>query len=807
MTKDHSSLLRYGVAALAVVVSTLVREPLIPLMGLRVAPFTLFYPAIMLAGWYGGLGPGLFATALSALSAIYFFILPEFSLAISDAGVAFGLALFLFSGTFISVINEAWHREKRKVEASNLALAESRETEARQRELLQVTLSSIGDAVIATDAEGVITFMNPVASSLTGWEVSAARGKPLAEVFKIINEYSREEVESPVGKVLWEGSVVGLANHTILIAKDGSEIPIDDSGAPIKVGGGSTVGVVLVFRDITEQKKAEQTAFLLASIVGSSNDAIIGKSMDGTIVTWNEGAQRLYGYSPEEAVGLPVSVLMPPERADDFPEIMERLKKGEKIDHYETVRLSKDGRLINVSVTISPIKDSGGKIIGASTVARDITERKLIEEERESLLARETSARLEAEQARQLSVELLRREQVTRSEAEAANRAKDEFVATLSHELRTPLNAILGWAAMLRGGKLDEESSRRAIEIIERNARAQAQLIDDILDISRIITGKLRLDVAPVELATVIHGAVDVVRPAAEAKEIRLQVLLDPRAGPVSGDSDRLQQIVWNLLSNAVKFTPRGGRVQVRLERVNSHVEIIVSDTGQGIKQEFLPYVFDRFRQADSTLSRMHGGLGLGLAIVRHLVELHGGTVEVISGGEGQGATFTVKLPLIIIHDRGRYKPAAAESADPSTPPGPRIDYAPALDGIRLLIVEDEPDARELLIALLTQSGAQTRAVATAAEALDALRQWRPDLLLSNIEMPGEDGYSLIHTVRSLGPELGGQVPAVALTAHARVEDRVRALSAGFQSHITKPVNPAELVAVIRSLARRSRTA
>jgi CheY-like chemotaxis protein len=283
--------------------------------------------------------------------------------------------------------------------------------------------------------------------------------------------------------------------------------------------------------------------------------------------------------------------------------------------------------------------------------------------------------------------------------------------------------------------------------------------------------------------------------------------MLDPKAGPVSGDSGRLQQIVWNLLSNAVKFTPRGGRVQARLERVDSHVEIIVSDTGQGIQQEFLPYVFDRFRQADGSLSRMHGGLGLGLAIVRHLVELHGGTVEVFSGGEGQGATFTVKLPLIIVYDVRRFERPARESNESFALPGAPVEYFEPLNGIRLLIVEDEPDAREMLVEILNQCGAHTRAVASAAEALESLRQWNPDLLLSDIEMPGEDGYSLIRKVRLLDVEQGGQVPAVALTAHARLEDRVRALSAGFQSHIAKPVNADELVAVIRSLARRSRNA
>jgi PAS domain S-box-containing protein len=392
-------------------------------------------------------------------------------------------------------------------------------------------------------------------------------------------------------------------------------------------------------------------------------------------------------------------------------------------------------------------------------------------------------------------------------EAQEVNRLKDEFLATLSHELRTPLTAVLGWTRLLGTGQLDETTEKRALETIERNAQSQVQLIDDILDVSRIIRGKLRLDVRPVELAPVIEAAVDSVRPAAEAKGIRLQVVLDPRAGPVSGDPDRLQQIVWNLLSNAIKFTPRDGRAQVLLTRAGSHLELDVSDTGQGIERKFLPYVFDRFRQADPSTTRKHGGLGLGLAIVRHLVELHGGTVTVESEGAGQGTTFKVSLPLMIVHqpefasNAGEHTPAAEH---PTAGGRVALECASELQGLRVLVVEDEPDSREMLVIVLTRCRAEVRAVSNASDALAQLESWLPDVLISDIEMPGEDGYTLIRKVRSLPPERGGKIPAAALTAYARAEDRMRALLAGFQLHVPKPVEPAELAAVVASLAGRT---
>jgi signal transduction histidine kinase/ActR/RegA family two-component response regulator len=398
-------------------------------------------------------------------------------------------------------------------------------------------------------------------------------------------------------------------------------------------------------------------------------------------------------------------------------------------------------------------------------------------------------------------------------EAREVNRLKDEFLATLSHELRTPLTAVLGWTRLLGTGQLDAATSRRAMETIERNAQAQVQLIDDILDVSRIIRGKLRLNVRPVEVAPVVGAAIDAVRPAAEAKGIRLQVILDPQAGPVAGDPDRLQQVVWNLVSNAIKFTPKEGRVQVVLARHDSQLEITVSDTGQGIAPDFLPYVFDRFRQADPTPTRAHGGLGLGLAIVRHLVELHGGSVRAESPGAGRGSTFRVTLPLMAVQSNGRAQAAEPERAETEAraasaaeagPNGFGLDCPPELAGLRVLVVEDDADSRELLLAVLRQCEADVRAVASAAEALETFDAWRPDVIVSDIEMPGEDGYAFIREVRRRPPESGGRTPAAALTAYTRAEDRMRALVAGFQIHVPKPVEPAELATVVASLAGRA---
>jgi PAS domain S-box-containing protein len=519
---------------------------------------------------------------------------------------------------------------------------------------------------------------------------------------------------------------------------------------------------------------------MLAAIVESSDDAIISKDLNGTIMSWNRGAERVFGYTAEEAVGRPITMLLPPDRFQEEATILGTLVRGERIDHFETERMTKDGRRIDISLSVSPVKDRSGRVIGGAKIARDISLRRQLEREREQVLAQERHVR---------------------TLAEAANRAKDAFLAMVSHELRSPLSPILSWVRMLRMKALDEAKSARALETIERSARAQAKLIDDLLDISRIVAGKLRLEVRSVDLASVIEEALEVVRPAAEAKQIRLQTVLDTETGTIPGDPARLQQVIWNLLSNAVKFTPKGGRVQITLERVNSHVEIAISDTGRGVPAEFLSYLFERFQQAETGTARSHGGLGLGLAIVRHIVELHGGTVFAESAGEGQGATFTIKLPRMI------FMRTAGEDArrHPTVGPVPEPGDFPSLHDLRVLVVDDEPESNEVVSTILGVSGAEVRVAASAAEGLEHLKQWTPHVIVSDIGMPHGDGYMFLAKLHALPGEMA-DLPAVALTAYATTDDRVRIFSAGFKAHVVKPIDPVELVVVVANVARHRKS-
>jgi PAS domain S-box-containing protein len=494
----------------------------------------------------------------------------------------------------------------------------------------EVILSSIGDAVIATDIDGNVSFLNAVAQALTGWTLDDARGQPLPKVFRIVNEDTREEVENPALRAIREGIVFGLANHTLLIAKDGTEIPIDDSGSPIRDYDGSLLGAVLVFRDISDRRRAEKVRGQLAAIVDSSEDAIISKSLDGIIDSWNSGAEQLFEYSADEVIGKPITIIIPPDHIDEEEMILKRLRKGERIEHFETVRVSKSGRALDIDLTVSPVRNRKGEIVGASKIARDISARKQADLDRARLLDRE-------QEARRL--------------AEAASLAKDEFVAQISHEIRTPLNSILGWATMLRSGQLEGAQTARALEAIERNAKVQIQLIEDLMDISRIIKGQMQLRIRPVEIQEIVQAALDSIRPAAAAKLINLQTQVNATSRFISGDPDRLQQVLWNLLSNAVKFTPAGGHIDVTVNDPGRQLQIIISDSGVGISAEFLPQVFDRFTRARAGSPEQNSGLGLGLAIVRQLVELHGGTITAASPGEGQGATFTITLPVMADFD------------------------------------------------------------------------------------------------------------------------------------------------------------
>lgn len=512
---------------------------------------------------------------------------------------------------------------------------------------------------------------------------------------------------------------------------------------------------------------------LLAALINSSDDAIVSKDLNGVVMSWNKGAERIFGFTAAEMVGQPITRIIPAERQSEETEILSRLRRGERIDHFETVRQRKDGTPVEVALTISPVRNAEGQIVGASKIARDVTEQHRAAEE---------LRRVAAEEARQ-------------------SRIKDEFLATLSHELRTPLQSIVGWIQILREPDVTKEDLEQGLEVIDRNAKGQTRIIEDLLDMSRILTGKVRLDVQQVMLGSVIEAAVETVKPAAHAKEIRLHAMIDPLAKPVTGDPSRLQQVFWNMLSNAIKFTPRGGRVQVLLERVNSHLEVTVTDTGAGIAPEFLPYVFERFRQADASTTRKHAGLGLGLAIVKHLVELHGGTVRAKSSGLGEGASFTATFPLAVLHPETENVTKHSRRERPSTPlPTSR------LDGVSVLVVDDEEDARVMLAKVLQKAGANVRTASSAAEALAAFQSSVPTVLVSDIGMPEEDGFALIKAVRALPPSNGGQVPAIALTAYTRMEDRVQVFSSGFQMHLAKPAESKELLAVVESLARQNQS-
>jgi len=755
---------------------------------------------------------------------------------------------------------------------------------------------------------------------------------------------------------------------------------VDDTGeagrgSPEKAPGSrlsSSIGT-------TDLGELERERAHLASIVDSSEDGIVGKTLDGIVISWNKGAERLFGFTAQEMIGQSITRIIPPEFHHEETEILARIRRGERIDRYQALRLHKDGHRLNISLTISPVRDSSGEIVGAAKIAHDITStkqaQKALEEEARALetlnrlghtvaaeldldevvqsvtdaatelsgaafgaffynvldqnqesywlytlsgapreafsqfpmpratevfattfngtgivrsgnikldprygknspytgmppghlpvcsylavpvvsrtgdvigglffghpredvfterserlvagiaaqaavaidktrlfqnLQRELDARRAAEDAlrrseaqlKQVVMEreqLLQSERYARSEAERLSHMKDEFLATLSHELRTPLNAIQGWATLLRQREVTADDRARGLEAIERNVRTQAQIVSDLLDMSRIISGKIHLEVQLISLHEVINNAIEAVRASADARKLRIHALLDSSVGLVRGDPSRLQQILWNLLTNAVKFTPAGGRIQVVLERVNSHVEIMIQDTGIGIRPDFLPFVFERFRQADAATTRRHGGLGIGLSIVKTLVELHGGTVRVKSGGTNQGTTFVIALPVSQVTteevERSQRLPVLADPLE-------AIEL-PVLNGASVLIVDDEPDGRQLMVRILEGRNARVTAVAGGVEALELLKREHFDILVSDIGMPGLDGYELMRRARALDSSRSGPIPAIAVTAYARAEDRQRSLLAGYQMHLAKPIEARELVAGIASL-------
>lgn len=724
-----------------------------------------------------------------------------------------------FIGTFVRQTAQALARAQRLgAERAAAALAE------RLRVWLATTMRSIGDAVIATDAAGSITLMNGVAESITGYTEAESRGKPLTDVFRIVNERTRATVPNPVEKVLETGGIVGLANHTVLVRRDGREIPIDDSGAPIRAdNGGPVEGVVLVFRDVTERKREEtRRAFLAeaASVLSQSLDyeITVGRIAElavprladwcavDLVVEGETRPKRLavahvdpakvalakeldakYPPRPDATNGVPH--VLKTGRAELYREIDDALLVASCEDE-EHLRLARALRLRSAMIVPLVAK---GHVLGAMSFvfadsARRYDEADLAVAEE---LARACASAIE-------NAILYTSEQRARRSADVANRAKDEFLAVVSHELRTPLNAIMGWAKLLTRPDFDDRRRLGALETIERNSVAMAQLIEDLLDMSRVISGKMRLEVEPVEPAHVVESALDTVRPAAAAKGIELTARFDPDVPPITADATRLQQIVWNLLSNAIKYTSKGGHAHLELKKAGSTIEIVVTDSGKGISPKFLPFVFEAFRQEDASASRTRGGLGLGLAITKQLVELHGGHVGVESAGEGQGSTFTVSLPIAAVAMTQSVPGRAGRQIRTDA----TFERPPQLHGLRVLVVDDEEDARRLVGTILQDCGCKVTLASGVEEALRRLSETAPDILLSDIGMPEEDGYDLIEKVRALPRERGGAIPAAALTAYARPEDRRRLLNAGYSIHLAKPVEPAELVAVVTTLSR-----
>jgi PAS domain S-box-containing protein len=669
-------------------------------------------------------------------------------------------------------------------------LSERRRAEQELRaaeERLRLLVEAVSDyAIYMLDPAGHVTTWNTGAERLKGYTAHEIIGQHFSVFFTPAARAARKP-ERELEVALAEGH---FADEGPRVRKDGSEFWASVVLTPIRSDGGQLLGFAKVTRDLSERRTVEESLRLseerLRLLVGAVEDyAIYMLDPTGHISTWNTGAQRLKGYSAAEILGQHFSLFFTAEaRADGKPE--RELESARSFGRFEEegVRVRKDGSEFWANVVITPVRDERGEVRGFAKVTRDLSERRMADEAARRLLV-EQAARSAAE------VSEARLRQVAR-EAERANRIKDEFLATVSHELRTPLNAILGWATLLRE-RTRGTPSERGIEVIHRNAQAQAKIIDDILDVSRIVTGKLHLDMRATDLCSLVQDALDVVRPAATAKHLRLDFERPVDAGQLVGDPVRLQQVAWNLLSNAVKFTPAGGTVRAQVWREGSSLVLAVTDDGRGIEPEFLPRLFDRFTQEDGSTTRSFGGLGLGLSIVRHIIDLHGGHVAASSEGPGHGATFTVTLPI--------------RATLPADPPAqePRDAELPAqaqnqLTGVRVLIVDDEQDARELLGEILERAGCTVAAVGSAREALERLPQMRPHVLVSDIGMPEEDGYSLMRKVRELDRARGGAIPAIALTAYTSPADRTAAFQAGFSTHLAKPVRTADLLAALHTL-------
>jgi PAS domain S-box-containing protein len=757
--------LEYVRAAAAVALATLVRLPFEGLLQGR-APYGLYYPMVMLVALSSGIGATVFAAALSLVAALYFFIPPAFSFELGEPGSLASTAIYA-----VTTIALVWLSRR------STAIRTSTEQSMLSARRLAAIVESSDDAIIGKDLDGVVQSWNAGAQRMYGYAAAEIIGRPIT----LLIPPDRQDEEQRILATLRRGEPVDHL-ETVRVAKDGTQIEVSVTSSPIHDTTGKVIGASKIARDITERRRAEralaQQREWCQVTLASIGDAVITTDCNGKVTFMNPVAERLTGWDAADAEGRGLGevfrIIDESTREPIENPCHKVLSSGTAIGLAEhTVLIARDGSERPIDENAAPIRTGDGPVAGVVLVFHDVSDRRKGEREREELLESERTAR---------------------GDAERANRLKDDFVATLSHELRTPLSAILGWTQMLRHEASDPGTLSRATEVIERNTRLLAQLISDLLDVSSIASGKMRINLQSVQLAALIEHAIETVKPVGDAKQVAIDLIGDAMVEPIDCDPARVQQIVWNLLSNAVKFSPKGSRVLVALAHDERVARITVSDRGSGISADFLPHLFDRFRQADASTTRRHGGLGLGLTIVKQLVEMHRGTVTARSDGEGKGATFVVTLPL----DAGREELAPAERASEMPV---QHDERARLRGLKVIVVEDEADARELVERLLSEAGCLVVAVESASAALAALGRERPDLLVSDIGLPDEDGYSLIQRIRGLETGQAGALPAIALTAFARGVDRTRALRAGFQAHLAKPVDPVELLAVVGSFA------
>jgi PAS domain S-box-containing protein len=807
--QSRSAPARYSVAVAAVVLASGVRLALEPALGAGV-PFIVFFPAVLFAAWFGGAGPGMLAVAGSAALSIYLFLPPAFQLELNSPGELFSLLVFVLGSTAMVLVTQRLHREQARAENS---LEELQNQRGRFESLVTSIPGVVWEAWGRPDrSEQRIDYVSPYVHTMLGYTVEEWLATPNFWL-TIVHPDDRRKAADTAAATFARGGT-GL-NEFRWITADGRALWVQAHASVIRDGAGKPVGMRGVTLDVTARREAEERLRLVSEVSGGFGEVglhvrdlaariarrtaeVLGDSC--TIRALREGKLVLLGSFHRDPEGQLLLDRLAEEQA--FADALYRRAMTEartlvladldlstpRANLPDDLRALFDRHPARHAALV-PLP-SRGRVSGAMGVWRR-EDQPFTPEDVRLLDAVASRAALALENAL-----LYEQAESARAAAEREGRLKDEFLATLSHELRTPLNAILGWAHILKEGSLDPPTAARAAETIARNAQAQGQLVSDILDMQRVVSGKMRLDVQDLDLLDVLEKAVDTVRPSAQAKGIEVRMMMDPLAGQGRGDPARLQQVAWNLLANAVKFTPRGGRVDVRLQRAGSMAELVVADTGPGVPPDFLPYVFDRFRQADSSATRAHGGLGLGLSIARALVELHGGTVQAANAAGG-GAVFTVHLPRA--HAVASEIPSPAPAAPAEQPVW--FEAAPSLAGLTVLVVEDEPDSRELVASVLAHRGATVREAGSADEAFEQLGRGPVDVIVCDIHMPGTDGHTFMRRVRQRERETGGHVPAAALTASVTAADRIQALAAGFQVHLAKPVQPAELALAVASLA------